>query len=69
MNPKTGKGTGFLFEEYTAEAFLKAIHTALAAFENQKLWAKIMQNAMAQDFSWKVSAQAYLDLYQKLLAV
>jgi starch synthase len=68
VNPKTGKGTGFLFEEYTDEAFAKAIHTALADFENQKLWAKIMQNAMAQDFSWKVSARAYRDLYRKLLS-
>jgi starch synthase len=67
VNRKTGKGTGFLFEEYTAEAFLKALHTALAAFEDRKLWAKIMQNAMAQDFSWKVSARAYLELYQKLV--
>ncbi len=67
VNPKTGKGTGFLFEEYAAEAFLKAIHTALADFENRKLWQKIMQNAMAEDFSWKVSAKAYLDLYNRLL--
>ncbi len=66
VNPKTGEGTGFLFEEYTAEAFLKALHTALADYENKKLWKKIMQNAMAQDFSWKVSARAYLDLYKRL---
>ncbi len=67
VNPKTGKGTGFLFEEYSPEAFLKALHTALADYENQKLWPKIMQNAMAQDFSWKVSARAYLDLYNRLI--
>jgi starch synthase len=62
-----GKGTGFLFSDYDPEAFAKAIHTALATFENKKLWRKIMQNAMAQDFSWKVSAQAYLELYQRLI--
>jgi starch synthase len=67
VNPKTGQGTGFLFEEYSPEAFLKALHTALAAYENRKLWLKIMQNAMAQDFSWKVSAKAYLDLYNRLI--
>jgi len=67
VNPKTGKGTGFLFEEYSPEAFLKALHTALADYENQKLWPKIMQNAMSQDFSWKVSARAYLDLYNRLI--
>ncbi len=59
-------GTGFLFSDYTPEAFAKAIHTALAAFENQGLWRQIMLNAMNQDFSWKKSAQAYLDLYERL---
>jgi starch synthase len=66
VDPKTGKGTGFLFEDYAADAFLKAIHSALAAFEDKKLWQKIMKNAMAQDFSWKTSAKAYLELYHKL---
>ncbi len=63
----TGQGTGFLFSDYDPEAFAKAIHTALATFENKKLWRRIMQNAMNQDFSWKKSAQAYLDLYIRLL--
>jgi starch synthase len=60
-------GTGFLFTDYTPEAFLKAIFTAVTAFKDQELWRKIMQNAMAQDFSWQVSARAYLDLYQRLV--
>ena len=61
-------GTGFLFTDYTPEAFLKAILTAADAFQDQELWHKIMQNAMAQDFSWERSARAYLELYQKLVA-
>jgi len=60
-------GTGFLFSDYTPEAFLKAVHTALNAYKDPKLWAKIMQNAMNQDFSWTKSAQAYLDLYKQLV--
>lgn len=60
-------GTGFLFSDYTPEAFAKAIHTALQAFENQGLWRQIMLNAMNQDFSWRKSAQAYLDLYERLV--
>lgn len=63
-----GAGTGFLFEEYSSEAFLKAIYTALAAYEDKRLWKLIMQNAMSQDFSWNKSAQDYLNLYQSLLA-
>jgi starch synthase len=64
-DPKT-PGTGFLFSDYTPEAFLKAIHTALDAYANKDLWRRIMGNAMEQDFSWKVSARKYLELYKSL---
>jgi starch synthase len=62
----TVPGTGFVFSDYSPEAFLKAIHTALEAYKDQKLWLRIMQNAMSQDFSWTKSAQAYLELYKQL---
>jgi len=60
-------GTGFVFDDYDPEAFLKAIHTALEAYKDQKLWRRLMQNAMAQDFSWTKSARAYLELYRQLV--
>jgi starch synthase len=65
-DPKT-PGTGFVFSDYTPEAFLKAIHTALDAYANKDLWQRIMTHAMAQDFSWKVSARKYLELYKSLV--
>ena len=65
-DPKT-LGTGFAFTDYTPEAFLKAIHTALDAFANKDLWPRIMVHAMSQDFSWKVSARKYLELYKSLV--
>jgi starch synthase len=65
-DPKT-PGTGFVFSDYTPEAFLKAIHTALDAYANKDLWNRIMLHAMAQDFSWKVSARKYLELYKSLV--
>jgi starch synthase len=63
-----GTGTGFLFTEYSAAAFQKALNHAIEAHEDQKLWKKIMLNAMAEDFSWKASAKAYLKLYEQLAA-
>ena len=65
-DPKT-PGTGFLFTDYTPEAFLKAIHSALNAYADQNLWRRIMDHAMSQDFSWKVSARKYLELYTSLV--
>jgi starch synthase len=63
-----GKGAGFLFSEYSAEAFIKALNQAIAAYEDKKLWKKIMLNGMNQDFSWAASAKAYLTLYQRLVS-
>lgn len=59
-------GTGFVFIDYTPEAFLKAISEALEAYNDKELWPRIMRRAMAQDFSWKRSAEAYVALYENL---
>ncbi|OGP73864.1 MAG: hypothetical protein A2Y80_03685 [Deltaproteobacteria bacterium RBG_13_58_19] len=67
-DPAKGTGTGFLFSDYTPEAFLKAITAALKTYQDNKLWKRLMQNAMNEDFSWKTSAQAYLNLYQRIVS-
>jgi starch synthase len=66
-DPATGTGTGFLFTDYTPEAFAGALNAALKAYKNQKQWRRLMQNAMSQDFSWERSASAYLNLYKLLV--
>jgi starch synthase len=66
-DPATGTGTGFLFTDYTPEAFAAIINAALKAYKNQKQWRRIMENAMSQDFSWERSASAYLNLYKLLV--
>ncbi len=66
-DPAAGTGTGFLFSDYTPEAFAAAVNAALKAFKNQKQWRRLMENAMSQDFSWEKSAFAYLNLYKLLV--
>jgi len=61
-----GGGTGFLFEKYDSQEFLKSIKKALAVFQNKPVWNHLRQNAMAKDFSWNNSAKKYLNLYQRL---
>jgi starch synthase len=68
VDPAKAAGTGYLFTEKDAGAFIKVINAALDAFKDKKLWQKIMQNGMTQDFSWTASAKTYLNLYQKLKA-
>jgi starch synthase len=64
---ETGEGTGFVFQEATAEALLQAVQAALATYANRTAWQQLMRQAMAQDFSWEQSAKQYLDLYQQAL--
>jgi len=68
FDPKTGKGTGFKFAEYTGTAMMGAIRAALETYGAPKLWRKLMLNAMRQDYSWRASAAQYAKLYEGLLA-
>ncbi len=59
--------TGFLFKEYSKEAFSIAIKIAINTFKFKKLWDSMIKEAMSRDFSWKKSAQKYLNLYSSIL--
>ncbi len=63
--PRTGKGTGFKFSEYTGEALLATIRAAIQAFHRQTSWQKLMRNGMSKDFSWTASAQEYVKVYER----
>lgn len=62
------EGTGFKFETYSAAALLSALGKALSAFRQPQTWRLLMQNGMAKDFSWTVSARAYAEIYERLIA-
>ncbi|MGZ3569036.1 MAG: glycogen synthase GlgA [Thermodesulfobacteriota bacterium] len=66
-NPATKKGNGFKFTRYDAKEFLNTIKTAIGFYDQPEHWRQLLQNAMAADFSWKRSAQSYLELYRKAL--
>ncbi len=64
-DPRTGRGTGFKFSDYTGEALLSTIRQALTAFKDQTGWRTLMRNGMAKDFSWTSSAREYVRIYEK----
>jgi starch synthase len=66
-DPATGKGNGFKFTNYDAREFLNQIKRAIGFYFQPKHWKKLLQNAMAADFSWQGSARSYLQLYQKAM--
>ncbi len=65
-DPKTGKGTGFKFSEYSGEALLNTLHAALAVYKDQKNWQALMRNGMGKDFSWNASAKEYVRVYERV---
>lgn len=68
-DPKTGKGTGFKFTEYNADALLSAIRAALTTYKDRESWQKIMRNGMRKDYSWGASAKEYVKVYERALQI
>ncbi len=61
-------GTGFSFFDYNAESMLHVInYSKQIFFERKRQWNQIIDRDMETDFSWKVSADRYQDLYHELL--
>ena len=61
------EGTGFKFRDYSGEALLDALGSALRAYRDQDLWVAMMRRGMRKDFSWGSAAVEYLALYRRLL--
>ncbi len=66
-DPVTGEGTGCVFNDYDAAAVRWGIDTALDWFADPKGWHRLMQNAMAQDFSWERQTLRYEKIYRELV--
>jgi starch synthase len=67
-NEYENKGTGFSFANYNAHEMLDTIRYAEKIYYDKKRdWNKIVERAMAADFSWDVSAKKYQELYDNLL--
>jgi len=67
FDPDTGEGTGIVFNDYNAEAVTWALNTALDLYQNRNAWRRLMQNAMAQDYSWSRQVHGYIELYESML--
>jgi starch synthase len=71
-NPRTlldGTATGFVFNQANADALWEAVDQAIQFFHRPKSWwHKLAINGMQQDYSWRTSANHYLELYHKAIA-
>jgi starch synthase len=68
FDPASGSGTGVMFNDYDVGAITWAVETALGWYADKPLWQQLVQNAMAQDFSWERRVGDYVTLYERLLS-
>jgi starch synthase len=68
FDPAAGTGTGCVFNDYDAPAVRWAVGAALDWYADQSKWRLLMQNAMAQDFSWSRQTGLYEQVYRDALA-
>lgn len=66
--PSTGRGNGFVFEEYEPEAMLDAIRRGLAVYKRKRPWKKLLSTVMQIDHSWSRAARVYVEAYQRAAA-
>lgn len=67
-NEYESRGTGFSFSNYNAHEMLDTVRYAKYIYYDKKReWNKIIDRAMAADFSWQQSAGKYQELYDWLI--
>jgi starch synthase len=60
-------GNGFTFKTYNANDMLDAVRRAKADYENKSVWNELIKRSMQCDYSWKASADLYIETYKELL--
>lgn len=58
------EGTGFTFEDFSADACWEALERALACYRDRESWRRIMRRGMHRDVSWHTAAGRYETLYR-----
>ena len=63
-------GTGFVFDEATADSLVGACARAAALRSDAAAWAALLDRGMAVDFDWVTgSAPRYVDAYRRAVAI
>ena len=62
-----GTGNGFTFHSYNAHDMLHVIRQACEVYRfNRAAWEKLVVRGMESDFSWKSSAEKYIEVYASI---
>ena len=63
FDPRYDKGTGFVFKKYDPFSLAIVIVRASEAYKQKREWRKLIERAMAKDFSWEKSAREYVKIF------
>ena len=58
---------GFTFDNYNAHELLFTVKRALDVYKDKNAWSSLVMKAKTSDFSWRISAEKYMNIYKKLL--
>lgn len=65
----TGRGTGFVFDQYDPVALTFALGRAIEVYRNPLAWAAVQHQGMTTDWSWRSSAARYVEAYRYAIQV
>jgi starch synthase len=63
-----GVASGFVFNSMDAASLLAAARRAVGVYRDKKSWHALQQICMSKDFSWKLSANAYHQIYKNMIS-
>lgn len=66
-SPETGKGEGFVFDEYAGGALLAAIERGVQSYHRRGPWKRLLARLMQLDVSWTRAARAFEPVYARVL--
>jgi starch synthase len=67
FNPRTNRGTGFMFSGFSDIALYTVVIRALENFRHKSSFAFLVRRCMKVASSWKIPAQKYINLYRRAL--
>ncbi|RMH19731.1 MAG: glycogen synthase [Acidobacteria bacterium] len=68
FDPRTGDGTGIVFEHFEPDAVRWALGCAVELYRDPQAMDRLRRNGMAEDFSWQRQGKLYERLYRLLAA-
>lgn len=63
-NLAAGTANGFVFYDYSPDAFLGTLRWALDVYRDRGAWSRLQQNGMSRNLSWGSSAAQYVEVYR-----